>query len=444
MSILPLRTALLLPVLLTLFVSGPAPARGGDVDYEADIRFALEELEKKCGHFFKLKEIDWKKVSKAFVKDAKKVETDSDHLVLLVRLLARIEDGHARVNPLEKGKEVKWPDDGKGPRVGPGMFLCRVGKKIYVKTAWSSAAGSGIKPGMEIVKIDGKPALKWLDAKREELSDTRSFSTDHHAYFYTLHRGLALPSGSRLELEVKDLKGKKKKRTVTYNRASVVPNGPAFYPGEIKTTKDLRYTTTEAGWGYIHVRRSPGDLPEQMDEALGALGNVPGLILDYRGNSGGGFDHDGFMGRFVPEGKTLAFGKTYRSAGPGQYGGPIVVIVSALTVSAGETGAGMFKEDGRGYLIGESPTAGMSSSKTTIDLPSGLFQLYVSVRSNKSAFNKGRGIEGIGVIPHEIVEFDPDDLAAEKDTLTLRAEALLKKYPKKEVPYDPAKFGWKK
>ena len=444
MSIRPLSQSILLSNLLILFVCAGMPARGSDVDYEKDIRFALEELEKNCGHFFKLKNIDWKKVSKAFLKDAKKVETDSDHLVLLVRLLARIKDGHARVNPLDKGKEVKWPDDGKGPLVGPGMFLCRVGKKIHVKTAWSSAASSGLKPGMEIVKIDGRPALKWLDAKTEDLSDTRSFSTDHQAYFYTLHRGLALPSGSRLELEVKDLKGKKKKRTVTYNRASVVPNGPAFYPAEIKTTKDLRYTTTETGYGYIHVRRSPGDLPEQMDEALGALGNVPGLILDYRGNSGGGFDHDGFMGRFVPQGKTLAFGKTYRSAGPFSYGGPIVVIISALTVSAGETGAGIFKEDGRGYMIGESPTAGMSSSKTTIDLPSGLFQLYVSIRSNKSRFNKGRGIEGIGVIPHEIVEFDPDDLAEEKDTLTLRAEVLLKKYPKKEVPYDPAKFDWKK
>jgi len=427
-----------------LFVVCVPSVRCDGVDYEQDVRFALEELDKKCGHFFKLKKIDWKKVSKAFLKNVKKVKTDQEHLVLLVRLLARVEDGHARVNPLEKGKEIKWPDDGQGPRVGPGMFLCRVGKKIYVKNAWSSAAGSGLKPGMEIVKIEGKSALKWLDAKTEELADTRSFSTDHHAYFYTLHRGLALPAGSRLELEVKDLKGKKKKRTVTYTRASVVPNGPAFYPGKVETTKDLRYTTTEAGYGYIHVRRSPGNLPEQMDEALAALGNVPGLILDYRGNSGGGFDHDGFMGRFVPEGKTLAFGKTYRSAGPAQYGGPIVVIISALTVSAGETGAGIFKEDGRGYMIVESPTAGMSSSKTTIDLPSGLFQLYVSVRSNKSRFNKGRGIEGIGVIPHEIVEFDPKDLAEEKDTLTLRAEALLKKYPQKEVPYKPAKFDWKK
>ena len=102
MSIRPLSQSILLSNLLILFVCAGMPARGSDVDYEKDIRFALEELEKNCGHFFKLKNIDWKKVSKAFLKDAKKVETDSDHLVLLVRLLARIKDGHARVNPLDR------------------------------------------------------------------------------------------------------------------------------------------------------------------------------------------------------------------------------------------------------------------------------------------------------------------------------------------------------
>jgi len=313
-----------------------------------------------------------------------------------------------------------------------------------VKNAWSSAAASGLKPGMEIVKIAGKPALKWLEARIEELRDTHSFSTDGQASFYACHWGLAEPAGSRLELEVKDGKGKRKKRTVTYTRAGYVPWGPAVFPEGIEGGKDVKWARLASGYGYIHFRRCPGNLPELTDEALAALGDVPGLILDFRANGGGGFDHDAFMGRFVPKGKIMAFAKSYESAGPNPYGGPIVVIVDAGTRSAGETASGIFKEDGRAYMIGETKTAGMSSSKTTIELPSRLFALYVSVRSNMGRFNKGRGIEGIGVIPNEIVPYNPRDLAAGKDTLILRAEALLKKYPRKAVPYDPAKFGWKK
>ena len=84
----------------------------------------------------------------------------------------------------------------------------------------------------------------------------------------------------------------------------------------------------------------------------------------------------------------------------------------------------------------------LPSTMTTIELPSGMFALYVSVSSNKQGFNGGKGIEGIGVIPHEIVEYDAGDLAAGFDTLTLRAEALLAKFPQKDVPYDPKDFGW--
>ncbi len=115
------------------------------------------------------------------------------------------------------------------------------------------------------------------------------------------------------------------------------------------------------------------------------------------------------------------------------------MIIDAGTRSAGETASGIFKEDGRAYMIGETATAGMSSSKQEFDLPSGRFSLYVSVHSNKARFNGGRGIEGVGVEPHEVVEYDPEDLAAELDTLTLRAEELLGAYEKqgfpKAVPY---------
>jgi C-terminal processing protease CtpA/Prc len=102
----------------------------------------------------------------------------------------------------------------------------------------------------------------------------------------------------------------------------------------------------------------------------------------------------------------------------------------------------MFKEDGRAYMIGESATAGMASQKTTIELPAKLFSLHVSVGSNKARFQDGKGIEGIGVVPHEVVEFDPADLRQKRDTLIARAEALCTNFPQNKVRYNPTQNGW--
>jgi carboxyl-terminal processing protease len=408
-----------------------------DTDYPADVTFALEQLEAQCGHFFELKDIDWKDVSKEFTKAAKNVENDQEHLVLLVRLLARLEDGHAQVRPLPAGENVKWPEEPE--RVGPGFFLCKSGKDVLVKQAWGPAADLGIAAGARVVSIDGKKPLVWLEGRVEYWRDRVSFSTDNQAFAYACHWGLAEPKGTRLDVEFEDESGKKRKRTVTYENASVVPNGPVFPPDGLASAGDVFHARTAAGNGYVHVRRCPDDLPQQMDAALAALGDVNGLVLDFRGNSGGGFDHEALFGRFVPSGTTLPFAPQYRSAGPLQYTGPMVVIVDATVRSAGETAAGIFKEDGRAYMIGETNTAGMSSSKTTIDLPSGLFQLYVSVASNKGRFNDGKGIEGIGVVPHEYVAYTSEDLFAKRDTLIVRAEELLADFPQGKVPYEPAR-----
>lgn len=432
--------SLSLPWVLTAVLAAPLPAAAQDVDYEADVRFALEELDKQCGDLIRAKDIDWKKVSKQFQKEAKAVETDQQHLVLLVRLLARLEDGHCAVQPLEKGGDVKWPDEPE--RTGAGMFWCRSGKKILLKNTWNTAEDVGLKPGMEVLTVDGVGVDKWLDARIAELRDTQSYSTDQHAFFHATHWGLAMPIGTRMKLEVKGLDGKKSKRTLTYTKSSVVAFGPAFFPEGMEGGENVRWARLPSGNGYVHIRRCKGDLPELMEEALAKLGPVSGIVLDFRGNPGGSFDDEALMGRFVPAGKQLAFSKTYASVGANPYGGPVVVIVDGTVRSAAETGSGMFKEDGRGYMIGESPTAGMSSSKTTIELPSRLFALYVSVASNKGRFNDGKGIEGIGVIPHEIVAFEAEDLAEGIDTLVARADELLAERTWKGVPYDPAKFGW--
>ena len=64
------------------------------------------------------------------------------------------------------------------------------------------------------------------------------------------------------------------------------------------------------------------------------------------------------------------------------------------------------------------------------------------MHSNKARFQGGRGIEGIGIEPHETVEMDPEDLAAGKDTLIERAFAVLRDFPKGKVPYSPKRYGW--
>ena len=284
-----------------------------------------------------------------------------------------------------------------------------------------------------------------LDNRIAELSDLISFSTKHQALHYACHWGLADAPGTELKLEVRNLKGRRERIEFEYTKANPTPIGPAFFPGAmVGESSDVRSCKTADGWGYVHIRRCRGNLPEQIDSALQAIGtDIPGIILDFRGNSGGGFDHPALMGRFTPKGKQLAFKKRYQSAGPDPYGGPLVVIVDGTVRSAGETAAAIFKEDGRAYVIGESPTAGMSSTKATIELPSGLFELYVSVGSNMSRSNDGRGLEGIGVLPHETIEFDPEDLAKETDTLTKAAAERLEKFPQDKVPYDPENFGFR-
>lgn len=403
--------------------------------YEKDMAFAVDAIAKEAAALIEFKKLPWPAVAKEFLARSKKVQTNEDHFALLVRLLARLRDGHARVELRDKTKGLKPPEDLGFDVMGSGISFCQVGNRIYLKSTWSAAASAGFEPGQEVVKVSDLPPLAFLEKSRARLRDVNSFSTDQHEAFHAGHAGLGLRPGTRLEIEVRAQDGKTMKRTITPSKAALAARGPAFFPKGTTSHEDLNYAMLPSGYGYLHVRRCPNSVVDQIDAVLKKLDLAKGLVLDFRANSGGGFDHEAFMGRFVPKGTTMDFGHAYASAGETVCVCPIVVIIDATIVSAGETAAGMFKEDGRAYVIGESKTAGMSSQKTTIELPSGLFGLYVSTRSNKQRWNGGRGIEGLGIEPHEIVPYDPKDLARGEDTLIRRAETILSKFPAAKVPY---------
>ena len=427
------RTAAAAAVLLVARRSWAKDPPGKAEVYAKDVEFLLDTFGKKAAALLKQKGVDWKAVDKEFTAAAKAVRSDGDHLKLCGRLIARLRDGHAGFTKLN----VPWPDESSGRKQGgPGVFLTVQDQHVLVKQAWSNAADAGLAPGVELRTIDDKAARAWLDAKAAEMRDTTGYSTDHQALYAACHWGLGDWQGTSIEFAFAQ-KAKIEKAKVVRGRASVIPVGPVFPPKDLKETGRQSYGRTAGGFGYLHLRDVPGELPAQIDEALAAIGDAPGLILDCRANGGGGCDHEAAFGRFVPAGTTW---QQYKSAGAAPFAGPMVVLVDAGVRSAGETVAGMFKEDGRAYMIGEGPTAGMASQKEEVTVPSGMFTVRFSVASNKGRFNGGRGIEGIGVPPHEVVPYDAADLAKGVDTEIRRAEELLRGgFPKGVVRYAPGR-----
>lgn len=412
-----------------------APAWSKDDPWAKDLDFLLDQLGKDAATLLRQKGVDWTAVGRDFHASLKSVRSDAEFVKLSARLVARLRDGHATLtNP-----KVQPPDESKGRKWGaPGVFLLVSGSRVFVRNAWGPAAEKGLAAGLEVTKIDGQPARKWLDDEVAKMRDTTGFSTDHQALYAACHWGLGDYEGTTISFDVLNDKATK---TITVQRSadvSSVPAGPAFPPKGLKVIGRQSYGRTAKGFGYIHLRDAPDELPEQLDTMLDAIGDVPGLVLDCRANGGGGCDHAKVFARFLATGEkwTGDEGAKYVGEGKRPFTGPMVVIVDAGVRSTGETVSGTFKEDGRAYMIGDTPTAGMSSQKKDITVPSGLFGVHFAVRSNKQRFNGGKGIEGIGVPPHEFVQYDPADLAEGVDTEIRRAEELLTKgFPGGKVLY---------
>jgi carboxyl-terminal processing protease len=308
---------------------------------------------------------------------------------------------------------------------------------VVVGEAFGDARERGVEVGMEVVTVDDVPARQWLERTAAESRDSRPFSTDHAALYAAGHWGLAAWEGTPISFELLD-GGERKKVTITRSGGpNFAPAGPIVPPPDLKSVGRQSYGRTPAGYGYVHVRDVADTLPQQLDTMLEAIGDARGLVLDCRANGGGGCDHDAVFGRFLAKAERW---KKYVGQGSRPFAGPMVVIVDGGVCSAGETVAGMLKEDGRAYMIGPEPTAGMSSQKRTIEVPSKKLVVLVSVASNKGRFNGGRGIEGIGVPPTEVVAYDAAELRRGIDTQIRRADELLAKgFPKGSVEYAPPK-----
>jgi carboxyl-terminal processing protease len=141
------------------------------------------------------------------------------------------------------------------------------------------------------------------------------------------------------------------------------------------------------------------------------MGNVPGIVFDLRGNSGG--EIEGMPDLFLKE-RALLFlsrsrnGETKIFFDPANdvFEGPLVLLIDQLSGSASELFAGCLQAIGRAVVVGERSPGAVVESDMMV-LPNGAIFMYPVAQL---ATPDGTVLEGHGVVPNIEVGLDREML----------------------------------
>ncbi len=396
--------------------------------YEKAFRDLYNELGRDYPAFG-IKGIGWNKVGEELLPRAKEVKTDGEFGLLCLELVARLEDSHAHLmNGTAQVPSVPFP------RYDPG-FACLIDDRgkpvVYYVDRGGPAEKAGVKVGMTVASINGEDAKEHMQKRMREVKKYSGYSSDRYLQYHAAQwLGRQMDQGAAVDLEMEDTDGKKRSFEVPATLGvRYLPRLPVPIPG-ISDSASVSWKMLEDDVGYIYVRRIKSDLIGKLDQAVETLKSARGLIVDVRGNSGGGFDASRAL-------RDFSLDDNLEPQRP-RFKGPIALLIDARCISAGEGWASWFIANKRAKVFGET-TAGASSRKTVYTLTNGLFKVQYPVKAYTGFLD--RPIERRGLEPNVPLKQNAKDLAARRDAVLETAKRhLLEQTPDYTVtaPSPPA------
>ena len=340
------------------------------------------------------------------------------------RMVAEIGDSHIQLTPPygEAGtaalRAVNTPVNGNDDvAADPGFSVLDIDGKVVVHQVFdgSAAAEKGVRPGEEVVAIDGV-------AIRPEQPVFPGWAM--------LTRSLLLRGGAGSKARV-TLRADGRERTLKLERR---PNkGSFFQVGALpRLTAVYRSRLLPDDILYVQfnlfvpemVSRFRRDIRRYRDR-------MRGLIIDLRGNPGGILMTAEWIAawccaREVPMGKLIIDGTTLtpRSAPqPLAYDGPVAILIDGESCSTSELFAGAMQDAKAAILVG-AQTPGMCLPSEFVKLPSGFRLQTVFGNSLRS---DGRQIEKVGISPDLAVPMHAAALLKGHDEVLERAVKALRR-----------------
>jgi len=371
--------------------------------------------------FTEWKEIDWDALHAEYAPRIAAAEEANDQEAFYLALreyLFSIPDGHVILNSDRKDIWRAWIGGGYGLaliELDDGAVIA------HVLQEGGPAEAAGMAWGAEILEWGGIPTREAIDAVLP-IWLVRPPATKEGRRFFQQNLLTRAPVGTEITITFQN-PGDVEPQTVTltavddgleplyeslgWSASAGIREGMGEEVDARATFKPPEWQILPEGYGYIrvyHVRpgKDDPDFVEIVDQALAAFvaQDVPGIIIDVRGNPGGD-DRlvPAMMGHFFTEPglyeymyfdnwpSRLGFFDIVMTVGieprAPHYGGPVAVLIDANTVSSGEGFPMLAQRLPQGQVVGIYGTHGsFGMCCASIDLPGDAELLYPAGQSH--------------------------------------------------------------
>ena len=373
--------------------------------------------------------VDWKAVRERYRPRVEAAAGDEEFYTLLNRMAGELRDAHTRVRSPRQNRERR-----KLQATSAGVLVYEVEGTpvVFDVSPESDAERAGVRRGMVVRTVDGRPVAEALAAAREEVGASSSERATRLLSYFRLVAG---EPGSELKLGL--------------TRADGTPFEVALARRTVSAEPQFSARLLPSGYAYVKFNRFRPPVGKQLKEALAKFKDAPGLILDLRANGGGDgkegvrvagyfFDDKVQVARIVTRtGKPpsalfglVSFPKEFQAGEKGGrlYSNPVVVLVNEGTGSTSELIANAMQEQRRAYVIGTQSCGCVLGVLEHRELKGGG---DLAVSEIGFVTPNGRKLEGEGVRPDKSVAVTLRDLQSGRDLALEEAEKYLKSLPEK-------------
>jgi carboxyl-terminal processing protease len=430
--------ALLLAAVTLAAGARPAPAqsdRAGERISSAEALAAFDSAWNRVrnAHYDPaMRGVDWPRVRDELRPRAEKAATLGELRNVLSEMLGRLGESHYGIIRQE-ADDALAPSAGRSDSPGSpgdaGMDFRLLGSHVLVSRVvpGGPADRAGVRAGWIVDSVGRFTARK----AAASVSRLRTDAERRMALVRLPHTVAAAFAGRAGAVVRAAFRNGQDRRVVIPITRRATPGEPVHFPNlppfVALLERERRPVDNDDCVGIIRFNIWMPALADDFDQAVDALRDCRGIVVDLRGNPGGlGFMVAGVGGHFLDSAVSLGTMRTRsgelrfvvnpRRATTGgapvkPYAGPLAILVDPLTGSTSEVFAAGMQAIGRARVFGET-SAGQALPAMATRLPTGDVLLHVTA---DLVAPDGRRVEGRGVVPDEPAPIRREDLLAGHD-----------------------------